>query len=187
MFECAQSFYSTHSRTTVLSPHLVAALEAAVHGVLNAKRAVVAASERRPLDASGHFFVAARLFSSAERTLPAEEQFGESAQRVSALAYRYLADVIVDTLPDDVGVAVALAREATAQDPSSEALRAFRADMEERNRIVFGMRSVPDTDSIVIDVQRRPEAGGDAERVRVERALDEHRITVIVPLPVNIK
>lgn len=163
----------------VFSPGLVEALEASVGGQLSAKRAVAAVAERQPLVAAGHFFEAARLFGRAHSTLVAEETLARSQRKTTAMAHRYLAEALVEEAsPDVYGVAVALAREATAIDPTNDALRRFNDEMRERNRIEFGMKTVPESEAIVLDLQR--ERG---PHLVVDRDLDSSHFTLAVPLP----
>jgi len=161
----------------VFSPLLIRALEDAVCGQLAAKRAIAAVANSQATEATGHFFEAARLFDRARGTLPAETSLVASQRRTTAMAHRYLAEAIIaEASPDVHGVAVALAREATALDPTSEPLRRFNDEMRERNRIEFGMKTVPVSEAIILDVRR----GG---KLVVSRDLGSTHFTIAVPLP----
>ena len=140
----------------VLSPYLVTAVSRAINAQLHCKRAITALGTSLPaLLASSHFFSGARLFERAANILPAERSLRTAHCRITAIAYRYLSQALIDEgSPTNHGVAVALAREAVALDPSSNALCRFNEEMRERNRIEFGMQSVPTSGSIVLKFTR---------------------------------
>jgi hypothetical protein len=53
-------------------------------------------------------------------------------------------------------VAVALARQAEAVDPSNERVREFARDMERRNELEFGMQAVPEQLRVVFAAGTEP-------------------------------
>jgi len=88
-------------------------------------------------------FRGAREFASAHALLPTE--FERAHAVTTALALRYSAAALLDSATPNCGVALALARRAAATDPSNASIRRFVADTEERNRVEFGMHTVPET------------------------------------------
>ena len=127
--------------------------------------------------AASQFFAGARLFDRASRTLPAETTLATAYRRVTALGYRYLAQALVDEgTPAHHGVAIALAREAVALDTTSTSLSRFNDEMRERNRIEFGMQSVPSNGAIVLDFTRE-------STLRVAQDPLTSHYTISVPLP----
>jgi len=142
------------------------AIERALAAQHQARLAVSTAAESSGAAAAvaAHFFTSARLFRQALELTPTTTPLRRSASRVSALAYRWSAEAVVDSgQHENGGVAVALARQAEAVDPSNDRVREFARDMERRNELEFGMQSVPEQLRVVFAAGTEPAVNVDEE------------------------
>jgi len=135
----------------VLSPVVAEALAAAIDGQQAVKRAIVARQRNEPVTkAVALLFTATRAFRRAAALRYGA--FDDALGTTGALAHRYAAEALLDAAPSDTerGVAVALARRAHAIDPANATIAAFATDLEERNRLEFGMQAVPAHESLTV-------------------------------------
>lgn len=144
----------------VLSRVLVAALDAAVAGQAAVKRGIAAMQDGTSSASSmaATLFESARLFRTAVDVLPTYTALTSAHTSTNALAHRYAAQALLDAVDAGAlqegarGVAVTLARRAHDIDPRNEAVRRYVDEIEARNRLEFGMQSVPTTATVVVTV-----------------------------------
>jgi hypothetical protein len=144
----------------VLSRVLVGALDAAVAGQMAVKRGIAAMQDGSSSASSmaSTLFESTRLFQTAVDVLPTYAAFTSARTSTSALAHRYTAQALLDAVEVGAlqesarGVAVTLARRAHDIDPRNEAVRRYVDEIEARNRLEFGMQSVPTTATVLVTV-----------------------------------
>lgn len=169
----------------VLSSVLVRSLESAIDGQAFVKAAVeclqrgsVSSTQMASL-----LFTATRAFRRAANLLPAERTLRSAGKSASSLAHRYTAQALLDA--SDVpgsdsalrGVAVTLARHAHSIDSSNVAVERYMLELNDRNRLEFGMQVVPSSNEVHITVRD----DDDAETLNATQ--DDSTWHIVLPRP----
>jgi len=171
----------------VFGPTLYKMIAYAVDGQLLCKRAIAALGAHDLTRATAAFFRGARRFQEAAELLPAERSLRLAHTRASALAHSHLAQTIVAAGDEHhYGVAVALMREAAAIDPANASIHRLADEYEQRNRIEFGMQTIPAGDSVILAFtaggQSPPGPPAEFGVVAIEESVETGKIHVTVPL-----
>jgi len=177
----------THRRrdAVVLSTLLVDALDAAIAGQAAVKSAVAclqAGGEAVAARMSSLLFAGTKSFKRASSLLPRERVFASSATSTLALAHRYTAQALVDSGDAAArGVAVTLARHAHAIDRANVAIERYMHELDDRNRLEFGMHAVPSWESVVVHTSAVADGeAGAAAMVRAHALDNGWRVDVAV-------